>query len=387
MKQRTSNRTSIVRLRQLPLQSNSYIRFSKSGSGFFCLLALALLFSGCGKRRPPQPPVERVPQRTEGLTGSQQGNQIVLAWPAPQRNAPDGSVQSIRRVDVYRLAERVDAPLPLTEEEFGARSTLIGSVDYDAIRSGGDTLTYRDALQFGGEASRLRYAIRYVNAEGQRASFSNFLLIEPTARVALPPNALTAQEREDGIALSWQPPAQNIEGSTPVNLLGYNVYRISPGETKDKAIKINSDPVTDTSYLDKSVTFDAPTQYFVRSVSLGTGGQPVESLNSNGVSVTPRNRYPPSAPTSITIAAAPGRLSLFFPANPELDVAGYNIYRSEDQNLPFERWTKLNVELITRTTFQDDKVESGKKYYYYLTAVDKNGNVSPRSEVVSETVP
>jgi hypothetical protein len=328
-----------------------------------------------------------VPQRTEGLTGSQLGNQIVLAWPAPQRNAPDGSVQSIRRVDVYRLAERIDAPLPLTEEEFGARSTLIGSVDYETIRSSGDMLTYRDTIQFGGEASRLRYAIRYVNAEGQRASFSNFLLIEPTIRVALPPNGLTAQEREDGIALSWQPPAQNIEGSTPVNLLGYNVYRISANDSEDKAVALNSGSVTDTSYLDKNVAFDAPTRYFVRSVSLGTGGQPVESLNSNLVSVTPRDVYPPSAPTSITIAAAPGRLSLFFPANPEADVAGYNVYRSEDPNLPFERWSKLNVEPITRTTFQDDKVESGKKYYYYLTAVDKNGNISQRSEVVSETVP
>jgi len=32
-------------------------------------------------------------------------------------------------------------------------------------------------------------------------------------------------------------------------------------------------------------------------------------------------------------------------------------------------------------------VESGKRYYYYLTAVDHAGNVSARSEVVSETVP
>ena len=38
-------------------------------------------------------------------------------------------------------------------------------------------------------------------------------------------------------------------------------------------------------------------------------------------------------------------------------------------------------------TFQDTRVESGKTYYYYLTAVDKAGNVSGTSEVVSETVP
>ena len=58
-----------------------------------------------------------------------------------------------------------------------------------------------------------------------------------------------------------------------------------------------------------------------------------------------------------------------------------------DPDLPKEKWNKLNGELLTRTTFQDDKVETGKKYYYYLTAVDSSGNTSTASEVVSETVP
>ena len=125
----------------------------------------------------------------------------------------------------------------------------------------------------------------------------------------------------------------------------------------------------------------------MRSVSLGTEGAQVESLNSNSIAVSPLDTFPPSAPASITVAAAPGRLSIFFPANPEPDIAGYNIYRSTDPDMPKEKWSKLNSSLLTRTTFQDERVESGKRYYYYLTAVDQAGNVSPRSEVVSETVP
>jgi fibronectin type 3 domain-containing protein len=97
--------------------------------------------------------------------------------------------------------------------------------------------------------------------------------------------------------------------------------------------------------------------------------------------------YAPAAPTSITIAAAPGRLSLFFPANTEADVAGYSIYRSSDPDLSKDRWTKITTSLLDRTTFQDENVESGKRYYYYLTATDRAGNVSPPSEVVSEVVP
>ena len=145
------------------------------------MILAAVLLVGCGKRRPPLPPVERVQQRTELLSGAQRGNQVTLSWPAPLRNASDQSVQSIRRIDVYRLAEKPTAPLPLTEEEFGARSTLIGSVTYDEIKNAGETLTYTDTLELAGQPTRLRYAVRYVNASGQRAAFSNFLLIEPSA--------------------------------------------------------------------------------------------------------------------------------------------------------------------------------------------------------------
>jgi len=330
-----------------------------------------------------------VQQRTELLSGAQRGNQVILSWPAPQRNAPDDSVQSIRRIDIYRLAEKPNAPLPLTEEEFATRSTLIGSVTYDQIKKATDTLSYTDTLELAGEPARLRYAIRYVNASNQRAAFSNFLLIEPAGRIAKPPTVIvTGNEiREGSVVISWQPPAANIDGSTPVNLLGYNVYRTAESQGKASQTLINTSLISGEQFIDKNIRYGENYRYIVRSVSLGTGGAQVESLNSNPISVSPRDVFPPSAPAAITIAAAPGRLSIFFPANPEPDVVGYNIYRSTDPDLSKERWTKLTSSIITRTTFQDENVESGKRYYYYLTAVDQAGNVSPPSEVVSETVP
>lgn len=363
---------------------------------FFIRNACVLIFSfylftfsfGCAKRRPPQPPVERVPQRTELLSGVQRGPEVILSWPAPLRNAPDQSVQSIRRIDVYRLAEQPTSPLPLTEEEFSARSTLIGSVTYDQIRTAGPTLTYVDTLELAGQPTRLRYALRYVNAAGQRAAFSNFLLLEPAARISQPPTLLSpAVESETGITIRWETPATNIDGSTPVNLLGYNVYRTTLSETEPSQTPINNTLVEGTEFADKNFIFGEQYSYLVRAVSLGTGGAQVESLNSNALAVTPSDKYPPSAPTSLTIAAAPARLSIFFPANPERDVAGYHIYRSLDPALPKGSWTKLNDAPLTRTTYQDEMVESGKRYYYYLTAVDAAGNVSAPSEVISETVP
>jgi hypothetical protein len=353
-------------------------------------LFVALVFGGCGKRRPPLPPVERVLQRTELLSGAQQGNEVILSWPAPLRNAPDSSVQSIRRIDVYRLAEKPGAPLALTEEEFAARSTLVGSVTFEQIQTAGDTLTYRDVLELAGQPTRLRYALRYVNASGQRAAFSNFLTIEPAARIAQAP-ALAPDPKlsEDSITLTWQAPTANIDGSTPVNLLGYNVYRMDESQSDTNQVPINSALVSGTQYSDKNFRFGNNYRYIVRAVSLGTGGAQVESLNSNSVGVSARDIFAPAPPERPSIAPDPsfGRLAIFFAANKETDIAGYNLYRSTDPNLPKDQWTKLNQSLLTRTTYQDERVESGKTYYYYLTAVDTAGNVSNPSEVGSERVP
>ncbi len=347
---------------------------------------LSVFIGACGKRRPPLPPIERVQQRTELLSGAQRGNQVILSWPAPIRNAPDSSVQSIRRIDVYRLAQRPTAPLPLTEEEFSAKSTLIGSVTYDQIKNAGDTLTYVDTLELAGQPTRLRYAITYVNASDQRAAFSNFLLIEPAARIAQPPSlvATDKENTEEGVVLTWQPPAANIDGSTPVNLLGYNVYRVDEAQTDVGQTPLNSPLVSGTQYVDKSAQFGGKYRYVVRSVSLGTEGAQVESLNSNSLTVSRVDLFPPSAPSSLSIVAGIGRISIFFQTNPEPDIAGYHIYRSTDPDLPKDKWTKLNTELLTRTTYQDERVEAGKRYYFYVTAVDQAGNLSPPSEVVSE---
>ena len=382
---------TIQRLSTIPSRSSRSCRYSSPAGPIFVSICLAAIvaFAGCGKRRPPLPPVERVQQRTESLSGVQQGNQIILSWPAPRRNAPNSSVQSIRRIDVYRLAEKPGPRSPLTEEEFAARSTLVGSVTSDQIMNAGETLTYTDKLELAGEPTRLRYALRYVNASGQRAAFSNFLVIEPAARIALPPTLLTTGKEisEDAITISWQPPATNIDGSIPVNLLGYNVYRTDESQSEPSDTPINSALVSGTEYVDKNFKFGNNYRYLVRSVSLGTEGAQVESLNSNPVSVSPRDIFPPSAPGRVSVAPSLGRLSVFFPANPEPDIAGYNIYRTTDPNLPKDKWTKLNQALLTRTTFQDEKVESGRKYYYYVKAVDQAGNVSAPSEVQSETVP
>jgi hypothetical protein len=342
-----------------------------------------LISAGCGKRKPPLPPVERVAQRVE-ISGFQQGNKIYLAWTMANRNAADGSLLNISRADVYRLTEPADSAANISEEEFASRSTLIATVPISDADFARKQLTFTDTLNFAGQPARIRYAIRFANSTGQKAGFSNFLVIEPTARIAETPTELTAKVTQDSIEIRWNSPAKNIDGSTPANILGFNVYR---ADDKNSRKILNSTPVTSNGFADKAFEFEKNYTYLVRTVSLGSNGAPIESADSDEIRVLPKDIFPPSAPGSVTIAASPNTISIFFASNIEIDIAGYHVYRSTDRNLPKGDWNLLTPQPLPTNTFQDTTVESGKTYFYYLTAVDKFGNISEISEVVSETVP
>src|SRR5687768_11434793 len=243
------------------------------------LLALVLLMSlSCGKRKPPLPPIERVIQRVE-VSGFQRGSQVILSWKMPEKNAASTSSLHIDRADIYRLTEPLSAPQALSEEEFASRSTLVATLAIRESDFGLKTLTYTDTLQFAGQPARLRYAIRLVNASGQKAAFSNFLLLEPAARVAGAPTSLSASVTQEAIQLSWSAPTANVDGSAPVSLLGYNIYRSASEKIPGKLL--NPAPITDTNFRDEFFEFDKPLFYFVRAVSVGAGGEPVESSESN----------------------------------------------------------------------------------------------------------
>jgi predicted phage tail protein len=357
-------------------------RFLKALLAFIFFALLTGL--SCGKRKPPLPPAEKITQRA-AISGTQRGNVVNLSWNLPAQNNPAESTLNISRADVYRLTESLTAPLTLSEEEFASRSTLISILSFSAEDFRRGQIVYSDTLQFSGQPARLRYAVRFVNASGQKAAFSNFLLIEPTTKVASSPSKLTAHVSDDGILLDWSPPKENVDGSTPVNIIGYNVYR---SDSADEAAKIlNSTPLKENTYKDRTFDFGVNYRYFIRTVSLGIGGEPLESLDSNSIELNPKDIFAPRPPSAITIAAAPGNLSIFFAVNTEKDLAGYRVYRSDKPNQPLAEWTLLTKELLTTNTYRDSNVESGKAYYYYLTAVDKNGNVSVASETITEIVP
>jgi hypothetical protein len=206
--------------------------------------------------------------------------------------------------------------------------------------------------------------------------------VEPVPGIARPPSNLAGSQAQDRIVITWAPPTENIDG-TPAQVVGYNVYRAKPNADR-LGRPINEKPLVEPRFEDSNFLYLTPYVYVVRSVSQGPESQ-VESIDSDRLTITPRDTFPPSAPTNLTAASAGGAVSLFWPTNAERDVVGYNVYRAEGAATAGSQWTRLAGAVVARTTFRDDRVRVGTRYSYRITAVDRYGNESPPSATVTDT--
>ncbi|MFI5452295.1 FG-GAP-like repeat-containing protein [Pedobacter sp. UC225_61] len=89
----------------------------------------------------------------------------------------------------------------------------------------------------------------------------------------------------------------------------------------------------------------------------------------------------PSAPTGLVANAGDAQIKLNWVANPESDLATYEIYGGTSAN-PTTLITSVQKGTLTYT---DVNLTNGTTYYYRITAKDASGNESPYSNEVSAT--
>ena len=113
----------------------------------------------------------------------------------------------------------------------------------------------------------------------------------------------------------------------------------------------------------------------------------VEGDDTPPVQVVAHDVFPPSVPTGLQAAySGEGQkpfIDLIWAPVTNADLAGYNVFRSEDGGAA----VKVNSELVKSPAYRDFAVTSGKTYSYSVSAMDVRGNESQRSEQTSEPVP
>lgn len=87
----------------------------------------------------------------------------------------------------------------------------------------------------------------------------------------------------------------------------------------------------------------------------------------------------PSAPKKIVGRSGDRTLTLHWNKNPELNISGYNVYRSTSLNGPY---SKMNSNVLPMQNYYDANVSNGQTYYFTVSAVNSLQEESMNSDTI-----
>ncbi len=354
-----------------------------------CVLAVAGLavlsaVSGCAKVGEPQPPIILIPKPAADLAASQVGNAVVLSVSMPAENTNGSPVTTLQQVEVLRLSSsRGQITGPLSENEFKLKAELILTVAADRFSAylHDKTFVFKDEFSLQERDAiygrTYDYSVRFVNRKLQTAGIGNQAIISPVA-IPAPPGGLTTRLTQEYVRLTWEPPTENMDRSTPPRIAGYNVYR-SEDPKRFPPAPLNPEPLPKPEYEDRSIQFDK-TYYYAVSVVGSRANPHAESIASPPVQVVARDVFAPEPPQNLNAVVENGVVILLWVAPREPDVAGYRVYRREEER----EQQLLQPAPVSTLSFRDEKVQAGKKYEYFVTALDTHGNESTSARISVE---
>ncbi|MBI3939760.1 MAG: hypothetical protein HY315_02895 [Acidobacteria bacterium] len=345
---------------------------------FSVLLAGSLLLFSCAKIADPRPPNLTPPSSIQDLHLEQQENRIILDFSMPTAYV-DGQPLDLFNVAIYRLTlPRADQPPPLLSaqmEQSGQIVQRLGPDDLQKIVRNG-RYRFEDVVAFPDRnfifQRSFSYSLRFYSPRKVASSFSNLAFISPVAP-ALAPQLHPARAIEQAVALDWDAPRQNMDGSAPPRLVGYRIFRGATGRTLDRIADIEGDV---RHYADAAVTPDMTYYYAVqaRSTEEPSAFGPMSAV----IAVSTVDVFPPAVPGGIGATVAGSRVELVWEPNSEIDLQGYNVYRSGALDGGFQ---KVNAALLSVNGLSDAPPSRGL-FYYRVSAVDSKGNESAPSEAL-----
>jgi len=338
-------------------------------------LGLALLCApACGRKGPLRPPVSPRPQGVRDLTARQRGASVVLAWTNPSRAVDGRPLRVLQAAEVWVLdlgPEGVKGPLKL--RDFEARASRESRVPLQESRPTAGGMAVYPPSGAGFRKTTLAFSVRVLDEKGRPSEFAAPVTVDLKVCPG-PPEIKDVKVFEDRIEVRWDPPRTNIDGSTPASLVGYRVYRAAADGPPEE---LTPSPVVGPVFADRHFVFGATYSYSVRAVGADAAAG-LESDDSAPRRVAPRDIFPPAPPSDLVVLAGPDVISLSWARGPEEDLAGYRVWRKEPGEAVF---VALNPgELLPGNSFTDATAEKGKTYVYAVSALDKNGNESPRTE-------
>ncbi|MFB0564923.1 MAG: hypothetical protein ACETWK_04515 [Candidatus Aminicenantaceae bacterium] len=394
----------------------------------FILSFLLIFLTFCGTKGPIVAPVKKIPQKVEGFTVVQRGNNIILTWKNPKNYTDGNPLVEIKEIEIWLLEEQKESdetewellleesqtPPEISLEEFKNKAKLMFAIEKDTfpeyqITKDEDPAEFEYFLPLTPEqlsSGRFTFALKVQDEKKKESEFSDLISIEPRL-VPHPPPEVQSTLFKDRIEIKWRIPLKNIDNSSTARVKGYNIYR--KNEEEEYPRKLNSSLIREEElsekdflfskayylffkaysflakeriFIDKNFQFGEKYQYFVRAC-LEESSPFWESSDSEVVEILVEDTFAPAPPSGLISVAGSNFVSMSWEANREEDLAGYRVWRRSEEQGEF---TLLTKNPIRENVYSDSTVEKNKRYYYAITAQDESGNESKKSESISEMI-
>jgi hypothetical protein len=377
--------------------------------GFALLFVLSALFVGCGAPGDPVAPSPPVPTPVSDLSARQTGDGVQLTFSMPTKTVRGERLTEAPAVEVLRGTPKPDGSpnlksLQVVETIPGELATKYQTDEHIQI-----VTPVAPADNRASAGSSFVYAIRTRASRKRTSADSNAVTVHVYPAPA-GVGQVIAKVTENSIDLTW-PPVTQTSGGDPVTVSEYHIYRGELDPRRHDPVANVDVNATSTAadilhekflaplallnradgpdYHDTQFEFGRIYVYLVRSVTT-VAGNPLESNDSDPLVLKTVDTFPPQTPTGLvaTMLENPGATSpsievdLSWSINTESDLAGYRLYRSEREN---DKGEPLTQDLLLSPAYRDTSVQSGHRYWYSATAVDRSSNESaPTPQVAAD---
>ena len=260
-----------------------------------------------------------------------------LTWTPP----PPGDSHAVVGYNVFRAATT------------GAYTKLEPAPFFISSGPGGDVFT--DSTAQPGQT--YRYQVQSVDLFGRASAPSAPVTLSAAASTPLPsPDISRATSGNRSVTLDW----------TPITDPRVRSLLVLRGTTPDNLAIIAKVAPTARTYVDTTVQGGVPYLYALAAaddIGQATG-------RGTLTAATGQNLTPPAAPKGLTVTPTETTLKLAWAPNPEADLLGYRIYRSEGTQTPAQEL--LLTGLPINTTTYVDAIPQGVQTRYHYRVVSLN---------------
>jgi hypothetical protein len=392
------------------LRRLAFSRFAFRFSFFAILISIAAVMfaAGCGAPGEPTAPSPTIPVAITDLAAAQSGDGVQLTFTLPTKTTTGERLADAPAIEILRGAAKPNGSPDAKSFRvvYTIPSALVINYRSEDHVQFVDPVPPEEARASAG--GMLLYRVRTRASRKRTSADSNTVTLRmlPVAeRVA----SLQTKLTEDAVELTWSAPTYTSSGEPLAALSEYHVYRgeIDPASARVAAVAAVASPPADlsqarwksplaflgssasTTYRDTAFEFDKTYAYTVRAITQPEG-HALESSDSTPAVVTPRDIFPPATPTDVRASVIvgnptdalknPDEVDLSWSINSEPDLAGYRVYRSEQQDTAGELVTP---DLLLSPAYRDTSVQPGHRYWYRVTSVDRSGNESAPCEPVA----